>query len=238
MGNIKVLRDYNGTAVYPQTVTSAIYSTDNQTLDTILSSKATKEEVDNRFNNFSSLDIQVVSELPAEGSSTSIYLLQVDGGTAGNLYEEYLYVNNTWEMIGSTQVDLSEYNLILNIGTLTTSEEAFRQLEPNIIYYVSAFEDSLGILNDNQKALFNNSFCAVTKDTTATKMSIIYSPGLYWSNDYEKFAINFNKKYGWSIDFKNEALRKGVVTNFWAGTQADYDAIASKSATTLYMITG
>lgn len=166
MGNIKVLRDYNGTAVYPQTVTSAIYSTDNQTLDTILSSKATKEEVDNRFNNFSSLDIQVVSELPAEGSSTSIYLLQVAGGTTGNLYEEYLYVNNKWEMIGAKEVDLSGYATKSSLASVATSG-------------------------------------------------------------------NFNE-----LNNKPAITTQNTITNFWAGTQADYDAIASKSATTLYMITG
>ena len=146
MASIKVLRDYNGTAVYPQTVTSAIYSTDNQTLDAILSSKATKEEVDNRFNNFSSLDIQVVSELPAEGSSTSIYLLQTAGGVTGNLYEEYLYVNNKWEMIGAKEVDLSEYAKIVDIPA---NEE-----DPTVPNHVKTITEE-NISNWNNKAETN-----------------------------------------------------------------------------------
>ena len=41
-------------------------------------------------------------------SATSIYFLSIDG-EENNGYEEYIYVRDKWEMIGTTKVDLSNY---------------------------------------------------------------------------------------------------------------------------------
>lgn len=49
----------------------------------------------------------VVSALPAEGADGVIYLVP-NGGTGSNLYDEYVYIGR-WEMIGTTEIDLSGY---------------------------------------------------------------------------------------------------------------------------------
>lgn len=53
----------------------------------------------------------VVSSLPAEGNPNKIYLLPEEGGTEGNLYTEYAYVDGKWEEIGryKASVDLTSY---------------------------------------------------------------------------------------------------------------------------------
>lgn len=53
--------------------------------------------------------ISVVTELPTSGISTSTIYLKSNGGSSGNSYDEYLYVNGAWEKIGTTEVDLSGY---------------------------------------------------------------------------------------------------------------------------------
>ena len=55
--------------------------------------------------------IQVVAELPTQDiSTTTVYLVAVEGGgEAQNGYNEYIYVNQKWELIGNTKVDLSGY---------------------------------------------------------------------------------------------------------------------------------
>lgn len=56
--------------------------------------------------------IQVVAELPTQDiSTTTVYLvLQEEGEQNGqDIYNEYIYVNNKWELIGNTDVDLSAY---------------------------------------------------------------------------------------------------------------------------------
>lgn len=66
-------------------------------------------------------DVIVVQELPATGQKGIIYLLAKDG-TAPDVYDEYVWitVTQTFELIGSTKVDLSNY-LPLSGGTLTGS---------------------------------------------------------------------------------------------------------------------
>lgn len=70
----------------------------------------TQEEIRNLIAGVSTLDIQTVSILPVENiSTTTIYLLETNGIDETNIYEEYIYVNNKWELIGTTKVDLSQY---------------------------------------------------------------------------------------------------------------------------------
>ena len=53
-------------------------------------------------------NVEVVQELPATGDAHTIYFVPKTGST-GDVYNEYLYVDNAWELIGSTEVDLSNY---------------------------------------------------------------------------------------------------------------------------------
>jgi len=53
--------------------------------------------------------IKVVTELPTTNiSSTTIFLLKT-GEEDSNLYSEYIYVNNKWELLGTQKMDLSNY---------------------------------------------------------------------------------------------------------------------------------
>lgn len=54
---------------------------------------------------------EIVQALPTENiSDTTIYLiLKKPAGTSGDIYDEYMYINNAWEHIGSTEVDLTNY---------------------------------------------------------------------------------------------------------------------------------
>lgn len=55
-------------------------------------------------------NFQIVDTLPTENISTStIYLVPSTKPEAENIYDEYIYVNNNWEHIGSTSIDLSDY---------------------------------------------------------------------------------------------------------------------------------
>lgn len=112
-----------------------------------------KTEINDLLGTMSSLKMEVVATLPTENISTStIYLLPIGAATTGtssgeetttapNAYEEYLYINNTWELIGTTQVDLSGYvtteTFNTEIGSLgnqvgraqSAADQALSQLE-------------------------------------------------------------------------------------------------------------
>lgn len=60
------------------------------------------------IGNLANLRIEVVTELPSTGEVNVIYLVK-KAGTNPNVHDEYIYVENTWEKIGNTEVDLSNY---------------------------------------------------------------------------------------------------------------------------------
>ena len=61
------------------------------------------------IGNVNSFDMAVVQTLPTQDINThTIYLVPKTGET-NDVYDEYVYINNAWEMIGNTQIDLSNY---------------------------------------------------------------------------------------------------------------------------------
>lgn len=61
------------------------------------------------IGNINSFDMAVVQALPTQDINThTIYLVPKTGET-NDVYDEYVYINNNWEMVGNTQIDLSNY---------------------------------------------------------------------------------------------------------------------------------
>lgn len=90
----------------------------------------TKTEVNNLIGQIDQFKIEVVQTLPVSDIDPhTIYLVPKTGST-GDVYDEYIYVNNSWELIGSTSVDLSNYytksetNTLLNAKADTSSLSA------------------------------------------------------------------------------------------------------------------
>ncbi len=66
-----------------------------------------KAEVRELIGSINTLTMEVVNALPVSDiSSTTIYLLKQSGV---NVYDEYVYINNAWVKIGTTEMDLSDY---------------------------------------------------------------------------------------------------------------------------------
>lgn len=59
--------------------------------------------------NGTQMNVEVVENLPATGISGRIYLVLKETGADSDIYDEYLYINDVWEHIGSTAIDLSNY---------------------------------------------------------------------------------------------------------------------------------
>lgn len=70
----------------------------------------TQAEINALIGAISTLNLLVVQTLPTEDiSTTTIYLVPKTTSETNNIYDEYIYVSNAWEKIGSTEVDLSNY---------------------------------------------------------------------------------------------------------------------------------
>lgn len=60
------------------------------------------------ISNLVSLHLQIVEQLPENGENNVIYLVNINGEEP-NIYDEYVYIDNKWEKIGNTDIDLSNY---------------------------------------------------------------------------------------------------------------------------------
>lgn len=102
----------------------AQYTSDLQTTDkTIIGAINELKQLISLIPQFS---IEVVQALPTEDiSDTTIYLVPAEDPETGNYYEEYIHVNDAWELVGTTSVDLSAYYTKLEVdGLLATKANA------------------------------------------------------------------------------------------------------------------
>lgn len=67
------------------------------------------------------ISYSIVQALPATGEAGVIYLVASSASETNNTYDEYIYVNNAFEKIGSTAVDLSDYALKSELPTVNNA---------------------------------------------------------------------------------------------------------------------
>lgn len=60
-----------------------------------------------------------VEELPEEGAARTIYLVPSDDPEEENAFNEYLWIEDGWELIGSTAIDLSNYVDLTSAQTIS-----------------------------------------------------------------------------------------------------------------------
>lgn len=81
------------------------------------------------------MSYMVVQELPSQGVVGTVYLVPNDGEEE-NIYDEYLFVNNTPELIGTTRIDLSDYY---------TKEEAEQKIRVEIDNAITGKVDTISL---------------------------------------------------------------------------------------------
>lgn len=100
------------TQIETTTIPNAIKAAIVDNLDTEDSNKALSatqgKVLKTMISNLANLRIEVVNELPSTGETNVIYLVK-KAGTNPDVHDEYVYVEENWEKIGNTEVDLSNY---------------------------------------------------------------------------------------------------------------------------------
>ncbi len=69
----------------------------------------TESEIQSMIEKANSLTKEVHDSLPSQGVDNVLYLVKDSQGKDNNVYLEYLWIDNKFELIGSTDVDLSQY---------------------------------------------------------------------------------------------------------------------------------
>lgn len=72
--------------------------------------------------NINQFEVQVVDILPALGETKIMYLVPKTGEDT-DIYDEYLFINDAWEHIGSTQIDLTNYYNKTEADTLLANKQ-------------------------------------------------------------------------------------------------------------------
>ena len=77
--------------------------------------------INSAISEITGIDFQVVESLPGTGVKGVIYLVS-NSGTGSNIYDEYIWITNRFEKIGTTEIDLSNYYNTTNLLALTNQE--------------------------------------------------------------------------------------------------------------------
>lgn len=134
----------------------------------------TKDEVNALVNNITKVTIQIVDSLPTVGESNIIYFVPKTGST-NDVYDEYVWISNAWEHIGSTNVDLTGYateswvnTQIANFLTeaqvntlITNALNNYTETDPTVPSYVKSITQE-NINNWNGKSDFSGSYNDLT----------------------------------------------------------------------------
>lgn len=106
--------------LYEDTTNGKLYICTDATNPYVWEEVATKGYVDTSIttaiSGITGVEFEVVQTLPATGDAGTIYLVP-NQGTTPNIYDEYIYVNNAFEKIGTTEIDLSNYVTTTDLNT-------------------------------------------------------------------------------------------------------------------------
>jgi len=75
------------------------------------------------INSLTGVQFEVVAELPLVGQSNIIYLVPKTIPNVDNIYDEYVWINNAYELIGDTEIDLSNYYTKTETNTLLSGKQ-------------------------------------------------------------------------------------------------------------------
>ena len=108
----------------------------------------TRTEVNNLISSIEKATFEVVNQLPTTGVSNVIYLVPSSNPKTQNVKDEYIWINNAWEQIGSTQVDLTGYATETWVNTQISAFLTQSQIETLINSAVSGKLDTSKVKNE------------------------------------------------------------------------------------------
>lgn len=115
----------------------------------------TQAEVNQIISAIKTISMKVVPERPTTGETNVIYLVPRAKSETENIYDEWIYVSEKWEKIGSTDIDLSGYYTKEQIDTLLFDYITSNDLEEALNNYV---------LKEENKGLSTNDYTDEDKE--------------------------------------------------------------------------
>lgn len=94
----------------------------DSTNTTAASSLAVYKFVTEAVKNLTGFHAEIVESLPENGEYNILYLVPKSGTSEQDIYDEYIWISNSFEHIGTTAVDLSDYVQKTEMHALTNEE--------------------------------------------------------------------------------------------------------------------
>lgn len=138
----------------------------------------TEFEIQSMIEKASSLKKEVVTSLPTTGKDDVIYLVKDAKGKDNNNYLEYLWLNGKYELIGSTQVDLSGY----------ATEDDVKNIQDQLVTYSNLY------LKKEDKVIVNNNTNWEVDEGYTTPYFVRCAVMNFTSGLDSYLQENFNKK--------------------------------------------
>lgn len=153
-----------------------------------------KTEIDGKIttinNNISKIPkfaIEVVENLPTSNiSPTTIYIKKTSTTETGNLYTEYIYVNDVWEELGTQTLDLSGYTTTEALNTALakyTKTENLATIATSGKLADAEQDTTHRLVTDTEKTTWNNKLSTDNIDTSPTSMApedhVVSSAGMW-----------------------------------------------------------
>ncbi len=158
------------------------------------------------ISHIAALSFEVVQSKPVENIKTNvIYLVPKADADTDNVYDEWIYVNGAWELIGSTAVDLSGYY---------TAEEVDDAINDAIDESVPDVSEKMDLAIDGYPDRFDNKGqMFYTDNTIGVKTSIAGAQSAYmqsYTTGYidELIGINTPNVAGLQVDFANKVFTR------------------------------
>lgn len=83
-----------------------------------------QSQINDLISAITTMSLKVVQTLPTEDiSTTTIYLVPKQTAQTQDAYDEFIYVNNAWEHIGSTDIDLTNYVTTSDLNTALLTKQ-------------------------------------------------------------------------------------------------------------------
>lgn len=135
-------------------------------------------EINNKISAIPKFSITVCDALPDSNiSKTTVYLLKGKKEDTNNIYDEYIYVNSKWELLGSQSLDLSGYATTEALNTVkadlsstaTSSSNAIKSIKNQLA--TMTVDDSLSTTSKKpvQNMVITGQISTIAGDITDLK---------------------------------------------------------------------
>lgn len=158
----------------------------------------TKDEVTALIGAIQQFHYEIVQELPQTGTNNILYLVPKAESQTQNVYDEYVYANNTWEKIGDTEIDLSNYVTTTDLNTALASYTTTADLTTLLAGKQNTIDSTHKLSSD------------LVDDTNATNKFVTSSEKTTWNGKQDLLTAGDNI----TID-SNNVISASATTHFY-----------------------